>query len=147
PICCSSSPPWPRSPSSTSSSCRSGRPAHEGPPAGSTPAEARRLLPRRAAGRALAGRRLPHLWPAGVLDAHRPLPPLLALRHLLQAAHRRRLSAEYLPFVDFQPSLSAWRYIFVDLGNDTLRPYFNSIVVATISTLLAVLTGSMAAYG
>lgn len=54
---------------------------------------------------------------------------------------------KYLPFVDFQPSLSAWRYIFVDLGNDTLRPYFNSVVVATLSTLLAVLAGSMAAYG
>jgi multiple sugar transport system permease protein len=54
---------------------------------------------------------------------------------------------KYLPFLDFQPSLHAWRYIFVDLGNDTLRPYFNSLVVATSSTLLAVLVGSMAAYG
>jgi len=54
---------------------------------------------------------------------------------------------KYLPFLDFQPSLHAWRYIFVDLGNDTLRPYFNSLIVATSSTLLAVLVGSMAAYG
>jgi multiple sugar transport system permease protein len=53
---------------------------------------------------------------------------------------------KYLPFVDFQPSLHAWRYIFVDLGNDTLRPYFNSLVVATTSTLFAVAIGSMAAY-
>ena len=36
----------------------------------------------------------------------------------------------YLPFVDFQPSLDAWRYIFVDLRSDTLRPYVNTVVVA-----------------
>jgi len=54
---------------------------------------------------------------------------------------------KYLPFLDFQPSLHAWRYIFVDLGNDTRRPYFNSLIVASCSTVLAVLAGSMAAYG
>jgi multiple sugar transport system permease protein len=53
---------------------------------------------------------------------------------------------KYLPFLDFQPSIHAWRYIFVDLGNDTLRPYFNSLTVATSSTVLAVAIGSMAAY-
>jgi multiple sugar transport system permease protein len=52
----------------------------------------------------------------------------------------------YLPFIDYQPSLHAWRYIFVDLGNDTFRPYFNSVVVASISTLLTVALGSSAAY-
>jgi multiple sugar transport system permease protein len=52
----------------------------------------------------------------------------------------------YLPFIDFRPSLDAWHYIFVDLGNDTLRPYFNSVVVALASTTLAVLIGSLAAY-
>ncbi|MEA2781904.1 MAG: multiple sugar transport system permease protein [Rhodospirillaceae bacterium] len=53
---------------------------------------------------------------------------------------------KYLPFLDFQPSLHAWRYLFIDLGNDTLRPYFNSLIVATTSTLLSVAIGSMAAY-
>ncbi len=52
----------------------------------------------------------------------------------------------YLPWVDFQPSLHAWRYIFVDLRNDTLRPYFNTIVVSLVSTLLALLLGTAAAY-
>ena len=52
----------------------------------------------------------------------------------------------YLPFIDFTPSLDAWHYIFVDLGNDTLRPYANSVVVALASTTLAVLIGSLAAY-
>jgi multiple sugar transport system permease protein len=53
---------------------------------------------------------------------------------------------DYLPFVDFTPSLHAWRYIFFDLGRDTLRPYVNSVVVAAVSTMLAVLLGSSAAY-
>ncbi len=52
----------------------------------------------------------------------------------------------YLPFVDFVPSLENWRYIFVDLGRDTLRPYLNSVVVALASTVLAVLIGSLASY-
>jgi multiple sugar transport system permease protein len=52
----------------------------------------------------------------------------------------------YIPFVDFQPSLDAWRYVLVDIGNDTFRPYYNSLVVAALSTLFAVLIGSMAAY-
>jgi multiple sugar transport system permease protein len=53
---------------------------------------------------------------------------------------------KFLPFIDFQPSLHAWRYIFVDLGNDTFRPYVNSLIVASTSTILAVMIGSMAAY-
>ncbi len=53
---------------------------------------------------------------------------------------------KYLPFIDYRPSLHAWRYIFVDLGNDTFRPYLNSVIVATLSTSLALAIGSMAAY-
>lgn len=52
----------------------------------------------------------------------------------------------YLPFVDFQPSLHAWRYLLVEVGDDTLRPYLNSIIIAGVSTVLTVLIGSMAAY-
>src|SRR6266566_4728086 len=52
----------------------------------------------------------------------------------------------YLPFVDFHPSLDAWHYIFVDLRDDTLRPYVNSVVVAVGSSVVAVLFGSAAAY-
>jgi multiple sugar transport system permease protein len=52
----------------------------------------------------------------------------------------------YLPFVDFQPSLDAWRYIFVDLRGDTFRPYVNTVVVALGSSTLALALGSAAAY-
>src|SRR4029079_14814549 len=40
-----------------------------------------------------------------------------------------------------------WKYILVDLGNDTYRPYFNTIVVGFASALLALSLGSIAAYG
>jgi multiple sugar transport system permease protein len=52
----------------------------------------------------------------------------------------------YIPFVDFQPSLHAWQYIFVDLRNDTLRPYLNTVVVALASSVLALVLGAGAAY-
>jgi multiple sugar transport system permease protein len=53
---------------------------------------------------------------------------------------------KYIPFVDFKPTLDAWRYIFGPLRNDTLRPYVNSVVVTAISSTLALLLGSSAAY-
>jgi len=52
----------------------------------------------------------------------------------------------FIPFVDFQPSLHAWRYIFVDLRNDTLRPYFNTVVVSLVSATLALALGTTASY-
>jgi len=53
---------------------------------------------------------------------------------------------KYVPFVDFQPTLENWRYIFVDLRNDTLRPYVNTVVVGLTSSILALALGSSAAY-
>jgi len=53
----------------------------------------------------------------------------------------------YVPFLDFQPSLHAWRYILVDLGNDTLRPYLNTVVVGVTSSVLTLLLGAAATYG
>ena len=53
----------------------------------------------------------------------------------------------YVPFVDYWPSLHAWRYIFVDLLNDTLRPYVNTVVVAATSSVLALVLGTAAGYG
>src|SRR5712671_7447886 len=52
----------------------------------------------------------------------------------------------YFPFRDFQPTLESWRYIFVDLREDTFRPYLNTVVVGLTSTAITVLLGSMAAY-
>jgi multiple sugar transport system permease protein len=52
----------------------------------------------------------------------------------------------YIPFVDFQPTLAAWKNILVDLGNDTLRPYANTVVVGLSSAILALILGATAAY-
>ena len=53
----------------------------------------------------------------------------------------------YIPWRDFQPNLENWRYIFVDLGPDTFRPYINTVVVGLTSTTITLILGSMAAYG
>ena len=52
----------------------------------------------------------------------------------------------YVPFVDFQPTLDAWRYILIELGNDTLRPYLNTMIVGFSSSLIALVLGSVTAY-
>jgi multiple sugar transport system permease protein len=52
----------------------------------------------------------------------------------------------YIPFVDFKPNLDAWNYILVELGNDTIRPYINTIIVGISSSLIALVLGSFAAY-
>ena len=52
----------------------------------------------------------------------------------------------FLPFVDFTPSLHAWKELFVFDYEDTLRAYMNSLIIALTSTLASVLIGSMAAY-
>ncbi|MEO0387170.1 MAG: carbohydrate ABC transporter permease [Pseudomonadota bacterium] len=52
----------------------------------------------------------------------------------------------FLPFVDFQPSLHAWKDLFIYDAADTFRAYFNSIVIAFSATALSVVVGSMAAY-
>ena len=53
---------------------------------------------------------------------------------------------DFIPFIDFEPSLHAWHYIFFELGNDTFRPYLNSVIVAFCATVICVLIGSFAAY-
>ena len=52
----------------------------------------------------------------------------------------------YLPFVDFKPSLHAWRNILVDSNDDTLLRFVNSLVVGVVSTTLTVFVGLAAAY-
>src|SRR5215216_4471631 len=53
----------------------------------------------------------------------------------------------YIPFVDFKPSLDAWKYILVgDLSQDTLRNFTNTIIVAPLSALIALALGATAAY-
>ena len=52
----------------------------------------------------------------------------------------------YLPFIDFSPSLHAWKTLLVTDVGDTLRSYINSLVIGSGATLLCITIGSMAAY-
>lgn len=53
----------------------------------------------------------------------------------------------YIPWVDFEPNLHAWRDVLGGQGSiDVWGPYLNSIIVAFISTGFCALIGSMAAY-
>jgi multiple sugar transport system permease protein len=49
---------------------------------------------------------------------------------------------KYLPFVDFEPSLNAWR----EMRDFIPAPYRNTVIVGLLSSLLALAVGSFAAY-
>src|SRR5438067_1224019 len=53
----------------------------------------------------------------------------------------------YIPFVDFTPVLDSWRYILFDSGDDTLRRFANSLIIASGATAATVLAGGLAAFG
>jgi multiple sugar transport system permease protein len=53
----------------------------------------------------------------------------------------------YIPFVDFKPTLDAWKYVLVgELSQDTLRNFTNTAIVAPVSALIALTLGATAAY-
>ncbi|MBU2937161.1 MULTISPECIES: carbohydrate ABC transporter permease [Pacificibacter] len=54
--------------------------------------------------------------------------------------------ATYIPFLDFKPTLQAFRDAFSGIRGDFMSPIFSSLAVSTVSTALSVLLGSMAAY-
>src|SRR5438105_10787995 len=56
-------------------------------------------------------------------------------------------STTYVPWVDFQPSLDAWRYLLIDIRSQVIKPYVNSILIANASAFLALFIGAAAGYG
>lgn len=56
------------------------------------------------------------------------------------------VKATYLPFVDFRPGLHAWQYLFVERFSWFMIPFMNSVVVAFVSSTVALMIGSMAGY-
>jgi len=52
----------------------------------------------------------------------------------------------YFPFIDFQPTLDAWHDILVGQGNDTFRPYINTVFIGLSSAVVATLLGATSAY-
>ena len=56
------------------------------------------------------------------------------------------VKATYLPFIDFQPGLHAWRYLLVERLTWFMEPFLNSVIVAFVSSAIALVIGSMAGY-
>ena len=54
--------------------------------------------------------------------------------------------ATYLPFIDFKPTLQAFREAFSGLRGDFAGPIMRSILVAVVATGCSVFLGAMAAY-
>jgi multiple sugar transport system permease protein len=52
----------------------------------------------------------------------------------------------YIPFIDFQPSLHAWEFVFLQESLNTLKPFFNTVFIAFISAIVSLFIGSMAGY-
>ncbi len=53
----------------------------------------------------------------------------------------------YFPWIDFQPTLNAWKYLLVGpMQNQVVRSWLNSAVMAPTSAALAVALGSLAGY-
>ena len=73
---------------------------------------------------------------AGHLDVRRPVPALLGGRSPRSSCRSTSTTARSTcPFIDFQPALDAWQYIFGTMLGDTLRPYLNTVIVALSSSV------------
>jgi multiple sugar transport system permease protein len=52
----------------------------------------------------------------------------------------------YIPFLDFTPTLDAWRFILIDANENLLWRAFNSIFIGLCATSASVVLGGMAVY-
>jgi multiple sugar transport system permease protein len=53
----------------------------------------------------------------------------------------------FFPFVDFMPTLDAWRFILFDSHENLLKPLFNSLLVSGASTGVATASACLMLYG
>ncbi|GAB2176795.1 carbohydrate ABC transporter permease [Dongia sp. agr-C8] len=53
----------------------------------------------------------------------------------------------YLPFVDFVPSLDAWRFILFEHNENLVSRFVNSALIGSIATTLTIAVSGMAIYG
>jgi len=53
---------------------------------------------------------------------------------------------KYVPWVDFKPVLKWWIRLFTVERTEVIPPFINSLVIASVSSLVAMLLGTMAAY-
>jgi multiple sugar transport system permease protein len=52
----------------------------------------------------------------------------------------------YLPFIDFMPSLEAWRFILLDSAENLLRPLLNSAIISLSATALIMVSTATLLY-
>lgn len=76
-------------------------------------------------------------------------PFLWALTTSFKTANAVQGGATYLPFVDYQPSLQAWRGLFGqgEASIDIAGPFVQSVVVTLSASLISLVLGTLAAYG
>lgn len=53
---------------------------------------------------------------------------------------------KYVPWVDFKPVLKWWKRMFTVERSEVIPPFINSLIIASVSSLVATLLGTMAAY-
>ena len=53
----------------------------------------------------------------------------------------------YVPWVDFQPSLDPWRDTFLYQGDQLFQGYRNTLINSIFSAIIATILGTMAGYG
>ena len=53
----------------------------------------------------------------------------------------------YVPFLDFSPSLDAWRFILFEHNENLVSRLVNSALIGSIATILTLVVSGMAVYG
>jgi multiple sugar transport system permease protein len=53
----------------------------------------------------------------------------------------------YIPFVDFMPSLDAWRFVLGDQRETLVPRFINSLVIGVFSTVITLVAACLAIYG
>lgn len=83
------------------------------------------------------------LWGAFVVT-----PLLWALTTSFKTANGVTSGPTYIPWLQYQPSLNGWRSLFGGVGGiDIVRPYIDSLIVTGVATAIALVLGTLAAYG
>ncbi|MGA0541508.1 carbohydrate ABC transporter permease [Neotabrizicola sp. VNH66] len=83
------------------------------------------------------------LWSVFVI-----FPFLWMLTTSFKTANAVTGGATWLPWVDYQPSLAGWQSLFGAAGGvNIVKPYLNSLVVTVSGSAIALILGTLAAYG
>lgn len=75
-------------------------------------------------------------------------PFLWALTTSFKDVNGVQRGATYLPWVDFEPTMSAWTGLFGgSSGINVIQPFFDSLIITVSASVISLALGSLAAYG